>query len=188
MAAQVPMLAPASESNTTQLPKKVVPWAPPSTLTLDSQPQRSGTLLDPRLRTDFQGNSDGVTHAQASTFDILAHSMQFVASPGRSHKLQSILPAAIREAFSGVPAFAGCMAMVSDQEARRVTIVTFWKGCARRQHCGENAEPLKAILFPYVDHWLRAENHVAHFAMCTDRGEAERAGLPVSGCDPTMNA
>ena len=79
------------------------------------------------------------------------------------------------------------MVMVSDQEARRVTIVTFWKGPRRSQHGGEDTERLKATLFPYVDHWLRAENHLAHFVVGTGPGERAPPS-PVSECDPTVNA
>jgi hypothetical protein len=111
-----------------------------------------------------------------------------VASPGQTNKLQSILPAAIREAFSLVPTFAGCMVMISDQEARRVTIVTFWKGAGCRQHCGENAEQLKAVLLPYVDHWLRAENYVAQFSMKADLEASAPQRTDVTECDSTVNA
>ncbi len=107
-----------------------------------------------------------ITSGQAHpAYDISAHSVQFVASPNQTRKLQSALPAAIREAFSLAPAFAGCMVMVSDQEARLVTVVTLWSGQQRIRHCNENADQVKKLLSPYADHWLRSDTHVAHFSM-----------------------
>ena len=101
----------------------------------------------------------------AQAYDISAQSVQFVAAPGQTHELQSALPARIRAAFDLVPAFAGCMVMVSDHEARLVTVVTLWNGKERARHCYENAPCLKQLLTPFVDRWLRSESHKAHFSM-----------------------
>ena len=104
-------------------------------------------------------------HSAAQSYDLCAHTVQFVASPGKTQKLQSILPHSIREALRLKPGFAGCMVMISDQEARLVTVVTLWTGKERSSHCSENAGALKNLLFPYVDNWLRSDNHLAHFSM-----------------------
>jgi hypothetical protein len=101
----------------------------------------------------------------AQSYDVSAHTVQFVASPYKTQKLQSVLPASIREALRLNSGFAGCMVMISDQEARLVTVVTLWTGKDRARHCNENAARVKKLLSPYVDHWLRAENHLAHFSM-----------------------
>ncbi len=155
--------------------KKKAPFVVANPFNPGGKPRRlHGPVASPAIRA---GRPNRETDAQSSAFDFSAHCLQFVASPGRASKLQSILPTAIREAFSEVPAFAGCMVMVSDQEARRVTIVTFWKGPAGSQHGGEDTERLKATLFPYVDHWLRAENHLAHFVVGNGPGESQPAQL-----------
>lgn len=156
MASQVAVLAPARKPLSTVLTKdQPAPWCFSNSQDPSSVPKRfenHGSL--PTI------NPSATTQA----FDISAQSVQFVASPGQTGKLQSVLPDAIRNTFRLVPAFAGCMVMVSDQEARRVTIVTLWKGKERARHCSENVEQIRMLLFPYVDHWLRSENHVAHFS------------------------
>lgn len=106
-----------------------------------------------------------VPRTPARAYDISARSVQFVASPERTRELQAALPARIHAAFDLVPAFAGCMVMISDQEARLVTVVTLWGGRERARHCNENSDCLKKLLSPFVDHWLRSENHLAHFSM-----------------------
>lgn len=87
---------------------------------------------------------------------------------GEHRKTTSHSAGAIQDAFRSVSCFAGCMVMVADQEARRVTIVTFWKGRDRVRHCAENAERLRMLLFPYVDHWLRSEDFVAHLKLTSE--------------------
>jgi hypothetical protein len=57
------------------------------------------------------------------------------------------------------------MVMVSDQEARLVTVVTLWSGQQRIRYCNENADQVKKLVSPYVDHWLRTETNVAHFSI-----------------------
>jgi hypothetical protein len=154
MASQVAVLAPPRKPLSTVLTKdQPAPWRSPNSQDPSSIPER------------FENHGSLPTiNPSEQAFDISAQSVQFVASPGQTRKLQSVLPDAIRNAFRLVPAFAGCMVMVSDQEARRVTIVTLWKGKERARHCSENVEQMRMLLFPYVDHWLRSENHVAHFS------------------------
>jgi hypothetical protein len=197
MAAQVTMLAPPSKQVSPVVPKpvvpkKVAPWISSNIQNAAMRARRFGRP-DSDPGANRQGCLSAATKTQALPFDISAHSVQFVASPGQTGKLQSTVPAAIREAFCMVPAFAGCMVMVADQEARRVTILTLWKGNGHRNHCAGNADQLRMILFPYVDHWLRVENHVAHFSMCatpcaTPGQESLQGESPVSESDPTVNA
>jgi hypothetical protein len=140
---------------------------PPSVLLKDPpgpwlKPDSPGTRPDPQPRPPQTPLP--ITSAQPA-YDISAHSVQFVASPNQTRQLQSALPAAIREALSVAPAFAGCMVMVSDQEARLVTVVTLWSGQQRIRYCNENADQVKKLVSPYVDHWLRTETNVAHFSI-----------------------
>jgi hypothetical protein len=135
---------------------------------------RSSTSPDPL------GKQNLVPRTPVPAYDISARCVQFVALPGRTHKLQASLPARIHAAFDLVPAFAGCMVMISDQEARLVTVVTLWSGKERARHCNENCDCLKQLIAPFVDHWLRSESHLAHFAMLSpmDRKLQQNYQLP----------
>ena len=156
MASQVAVLAPSRKPLSSVLTKdQSAPWRPFNSQDPSSEPEPF----------EHQGCLSAINpSATTQAFDISAQSVQFVASPGQTRKLQSVLPDAIRNTFRFVPAFAGCMVMVSDHEARRITIVTLWKGTERARHCSENAEQMRMLLFPYVDHWLRSEKHVVHFS------------------------
>jgi hypothetical protein len=97
--------------------------------------------------------------------EVCAQSVEFVAVPGMAGRMQSTLPAAIRSAFQDLKGFAGCAGMVSDQEARLVTVVTFWKGKDRSKRAGANARWVEKMLDPYIDRLLRTQNLHAQIAM-----------------------
>jgi hypothetical protein len=52
--------------------------------------------------------------------------------------------------------------MISDQEARLVTVVTLWAGDERVKRCGQNVRWVQALLEPYLDRCLRVQTMVAH--------------------------
>jgi hypothetical protein len=105
-------------------------------------------------------------HAAASaasgTPAITALSIEFVAKPQEAHRLQTAIPAAIAGALKDVTGFAGCLVMVSDQEARLVTVVTLWTGNERVKCCRENVRWVNALLAPYLDRRIRVQTMVAH--------------------------
>jgi hypothetical protein len=161
MATQVTVMARPAKSLSSPLDEsQTADWVPRALQSVSSQWDSHKNQ-----RPVEDGEPNAHLNSAAQSFDISANSMQFVASPGQTNKLQAVLPGAIQEAFRFVPSFAGCMVMIADQEARRVTIVTFWNGKERARHRAENGERMRMLLFPYVDHWLRSENHVAHLAI-----------------------
>ncbi len=93
---------------------------------------------------------------------MTALSVEFVAKPQEAHRVQATIPAAVAGALKEVSGFAGCLVMISDQEARLVTVVTLWAGDDRRKRCGENARWVHALLAPYLDRSLRVQTMVAH--------------------------
>jgi hypothetical protein len=93
---------------------------------------------------------------------IAALSIEFVAKPQEVHRVQAGIPAAIAGALKDVTGFAGCLVMVSDQEARLVTVVTLWTGNERVKCCRENVRWVNALLAPYLDRRIRVQTMVAH--------------------------
>lgn len=103
----------------------------------------------------------------ASQSGVTALSVEFVAKPQEAPRVQSTIPAALAVALAEVAGFAGCLVMVSDQEARLVTVVTLWAGEDRQKRCGENARWVQKLLGPYVDRCLRVQTLVAHLPVLT---------------------
>ncbi len=93
---------------------------------------------------------------------VTALSVEFVAKPQEAHRVGAVIPAAIAGALKDVAGFAGCLVMISDQEARLVTVVTLWAGDDRVKRCGQNVRWVRALLKPYLDHCLRVQTMVAH--------------------------
>jgi hypothetical protein len=92
---------------------------------------------------------------------VAALSIEFVAKPQEAVKIRSAIPEAIAGALREVTGFSGCFVMVSNQEARLVTVVTLWTGAERVQRCSENTRWVRAILKPYLDHCLRIQTLAA---------------------------
>jgi len=108
-----------------------------------------------------------VEPAQKSTQafeEVSAQSIEFVAVPDMAARLQATLPAAIRSALQNAEGFAGCAVMVSEEEARLVTVVTFWRGKERSGKASANALWVEQLLDPYIDRQLRVNKLRAQFA------------------------
>lgn len=96
--------------------------------------------------------------------EVCAQSIEFVAVPDMAARLQATLPGAIRSALQNSEGFAGCAVMVSEEEARLVTVVTFWRGKERSSEANANALWLEQLLDPYMDRQLRVNKLRAQIA------------------------
>ena len=96
---------------------------------------------------------------------MTALSVEFVAKPQESHRVEATIPTAIAGALKDVAGFAGCLVMISDQEARLVTVVTLWAGNDRVKRCSQNVRWVHALLAPYLDRRLRVQTMVAHLSV-----------------------
>jgi hypothetical protein len=117
----------------------------------------------------FSQTAESKLHALAGgtsrTPPITALNIEFVAKPQDAHRVQTAIPAAIAGALKDVTGFAGCLVMVSDQEARLVTVVTLWTGSERVKCCRENVRWVNALLTPCLDRLIRVQTMVAHLPM-----------------------
>jgi len=112
-----------------------------------------------------KGLADRDGLADAAAPEVIAHSIEFVAWPGKAEELRKVLPEAMRGAFANSLNFAGCLVLFPEQEARLVTVVTFWKGEGRTKQCEENSKRVEQMLFPYIEHWLRTRRLAAFLSM-----------------------
>jgi hypothetical protein len=110
-------------------------------------------------------NSDGKPRTtgerSASSSRVIALSVEIVAKPQEAHRVETAIPKAFAGALKDVTGFAGCLVMISDQEARLVTVVTLWTGEDRANRCRENLRWVHALLAPYVDRCLRVQTMLA---------------------------
>jgi hypothetical protein len=97
-----------------------------------------------------------------SNSQVTALSIEFVAKPHEAHRAQLAIPSALAGALKEVTGFAGCLVMVSDQEARLLTVVTLWRGQQRQKLCNENLRWVRALLAAYLDRCLRVQILNAH--------------------------
>ena len=93
---------------------------------------------------------------------LTAFSFEFVAKPDEAANATLYLPAAIQSGLQDVPGFAGSLVMVSDLEARLITVIIFWEGTEARKSCALSLRRVRTLLAPYLDRCLRAQNMLAH--------------------------
>jgi hypothetical protein len=121
---------------------------------------RFSLLAEPATLTEPL-SADRTSTSGAADPEVLAYGVEFVALPGTTEKLRMVIPEAIRRELANSGAFCGCMVLLSEQEARLVTVVTFWTGSDRAKHCSENSKRVDSLLLPYVDGWLRTRRMAA---------------------------
>ena len=98
--------------------------------------------------------------AATATSSLTALSVEFVAVPSEAKHVRDVIPADLEAALQVLDGYKGCMVLVSDQEARLVTVITLWSGSDGLKQCRENAKWVKRLLTPYVDRWLRTQTQV----------------------------
>jgi hypothetical protein len=86
---------------------------------------------------------------------LAALSIEFVAKPEEVHRLGSTIPATVRGGMERAPGFAGCLVMISDREARLVSVITFWTGEDGMADRSKRTRWLYKLLTPHIDHCLR---------------------------------
>jgi hypothetical protein len=124
-----------------------------SSPTYQTSVSRNAALRFPRA-FDAKKNAPAST---AGSPGVTALSVEFVAKPQETHRVQSAIPHALAGALLGVSGFAGCLVMISEQEARLVTVITLWVGNERLKQCRENARWVHRVLAPCVDRCLRVQ-------------------------------
>lgn len=98
----------------------------------------------------------------AAVDELTALSVEFVAKPEQAESAPTSLPGAVTGALQEVSGFAGCLVMVSDQEARLITVVIFWVGMEAQKSCKENIKWVQTLLASYVDCCLRVKTMFVH--------------------------
>jgi hypothetical protein len=116
---------------------------------------------------DTQASREGDDHRQeglcyGAAASLAALSIEFVAKPAEAHRLHRAIPAAIRDGLDQTLGFAGCVVMISDREARLVSVVTFWSDADRVTSNSKRARWLDKLLTPYVDRRLRVRTMDAY--------------------------
>ena len=91
-----------------------------------------------------------------------AFRFEFVAKPEEAANAALDLPTTIPSGLQHFAGFAGSLVMVSDSEARLITVIIFWQGSEAPRSCAESVRRLRALLAPYLDRFLRAQNLLAH--------------------------
>ncbi len=118
------------------------------------------------------------TLRESTAGTLTAISVEFVSRPNLAQEVRALVPAAVNTTFAGVAGFAGCALLVSDQEERLITLLTFWHGRPDSAVQAQNGRWVCKLLEPYLDHKLRMQTLRSQLAILPAASEAvsERAG------------
>jgi hypothetical protein len=123
------------------------------------------------------------TRAPAMT----ALSIEFVAKPSEACRVESAIPAALAGSLKEVAGFAGSLVLISDREARLVTVVTLWTGEDRLKYRDRNVRWVQALLAPYLDRCVRVRSMVAHLPVLPAIGPETNAAGDCSVADSLLS-
>lgn len=128
-------------------------------------PARQNNSLQKNV-VSFRNISDGGFRVEAPVAEAVAaftaFSFEFVAKPEQAASAPLLLPSAIQSGLEDITGFAGSIVMVSDQEARLITVIIFWNGTEARRSCERSIRRVRTLLAPYMDRCLRVQNQLAH--------------------------
>lgn len=133
---------------------------------------QSAALLASRSVKPTQGFSSELT-GSVSRSQAFALSVEFVAKPEKAVSARISLADAIDETFQEIDSYAGCMVLISEQEPRLITVITFWKGSHDRRRCHENTQSVDALLASYVDRRLRVQTLVSPKPLASGKSPRE---------------
>jgi hypothetical protein len=98
----------------------------------------------------------GMSYPKANA-SLTALSVEFVAKPEEARRAEHSIPASIDASLREFDGYAGCLVMISNQEARLITVITFWSGPRGSQLCQQNTRWVNALLKPFMDRCLRSQ-------------------------------
>src|SRR5690349_23557063 len=79
---------------------------------------------------------------------LTAFSFEFVAKPEKAVGAPLSLSAAMQSGLEDMLGFAGSLVLVSDHEARLITVIIFWEGSEARESCALSLRRVRALLAP----------------------------------------
>lgn len=104
---------------------------------------------------------------------LAALCIEFVAKPEEVGVLRRSLSAVVRDGLGRVPGFVSCLVLISNREARLVSVITLWRAAERTTGASERAQCLHDLVTPYVDQCLRVQTLDAYLStLCSGSGEA----------------
>lgn len=140
--------------------------------------ERESAVRKPRMEGDRYAPTPKAAPCFAAATTLTALSIEFVAKPAEASRAKGAIPEAVNNTLKGVGGYAGCLVMVSDQEARLITVITFWIGEERTKRCSENQRWLCKLIAPFVEGCLRTRTFSAHRTEILEiGGDGETSGV-----------
>ena len=122
----------------------------------------------------FVSNPSKTKKAKSSSNEqVIALRAEFVVKPGKEEQVRETIDLILNNSFGRDREFLQALVLVSEQESRLVTVITFW-------HCVGFAEArerrvlwLRQKLAPYLDQSMRVQTYCARVMDSASNAERE---------------
>ena len=115
---------------------------------------------------------------------VTALRAEFVVKPGKEEAVQNTIAGILRDSFERERDFLQALVLVSEQETRLMTVITFWHSQGFAEARERRVMWLRKKLTAYLDQWLRVQSYSAHVMESKSGAKAEEIGTTESGFEP----
>lgn len=110
-------------------------------------------------------------HANLPTrFGVVALHLDFVAKPESARQLDFLLGRALQQAGLGEEGLLTALLLVSDREARLVSLLTFWDADRFSEARERRIAWMQKLLLPFADGPVRAQTTMPQFLLAEPSG------------------
>lgn len=126
---------------------------------------------------DFPGHPSFPSNLP-TTCAVVALHLDFVAKPEGTRELNSLVGTVLKQAGLEDEGLETALLLVSDREARLVTLLTFWDANRFSSARERRIAWMQKLLSPFADGPVRAQTSTPKFVLAEAAGELDSDGLP----------
>ena len=126
---------------------------------------------------DFPGHPSFYSNFQ-TTCAVVALHLDFVAKPEGTRELNSLVGTVLKQAGLADEGLETALLLVSDREARLVTLLTFWDASRFSSARERRIAWMQKLLSPFADGPVRAQTSTPKLVLAEAAGELDLDSLP----------
>jgi len=107
---------------------------------------------------------------------VIALRAEFVVKPGKEEQVRETIDLILNKSFGRDQEFLQALVLVSEQESRLVTVITFWQYAGFAEARERRVLWLRQKLAPYLDQSLRVQTYCARVMDSGSNAQEEELG------------
>ena len=123
---------------------------------------REPVVGDIGTRAAFVSNPSKTKEESNQSERVTALRAEFVVTPGNETKVRETIERVMAESFCRDRDFLQAVVLVSEMEARLVTLLTFWHSNGFEEARERRVARMRQKLLPLLDQYMRVQSFTAH--------------------------